>query len=62
VATEYHLDREQFLAALCDKAMLPRDAWRHPDTRLLAFTAQVIGGRMLDLLEPPADPGPRPCR
>ncbi len=40
VATEHRLDRAAFLRALCQKAMLPDDAWREPGTELLGFTAQ----------------------
>lgn len=43
VATEHHLDREQFLAATCQKAGLPADAWKDPATRLQTFTAEVFG-------------------
>ena len=43
VATEHHLDREQFLAATCQKAGLPPDAWKDPQTRLQTFTAEVFG-------------------
>lgn len=43
VATEHSLDREQFLAATCQKAGLPANAWREADTRIEAFTAQVFG-------------------
>jgi AmmeMemoRadiSam system protein A len=43
VATEHHLDREQFLNAVCQKAGLPADAWRDPQTRLQTFTAEVFG-------------------
>jgi AmmeMemoRadiSam system protein A len=43
VATEHHLDREQFLAATCQKAGLPPDAWKDPDTKLQTFTAEVFG-------------------
>ena len=43
VATEHHLDREAFLDAVCQKAGLPPDAWRDPETRLQTFTAEVFG-------------------
>lgn len=42
VATEHHLDREQFLAATCQKAGLPPNAWKDPETRLQTFTAEVF--------------------
>lgn len=43
VAIEHRLSREQLLDAVCEKAGLPRHAWREPDTRLLTFTAEVFG-------------------
>jgi len=42
VATQYRWDREEFLAQTCHKAGLPRDAWKDPDTILMAFEAQVF--------------------
>lgn len=50
VATEHNLDREGFLAAICHKTMAPRDAWRDPGARLSAFTAQVHGGALPQLI------------
>jgi len=46
VATEHHLGRLDFLAALCRKAMLPDDAWRDPESSLLAFSAQLFGSKI----------------
>ncbi|MET0555539.1 MAG: AmmeMemoRadiSam system protein A [Vicinamibacteria bacterium] len=43
VAPEHGFDREAFLAAVCRKAGLPKDAWRAPDCELLGFTAEVFG-------------------
>ena len=43
VAPEHGLDREAFLAAVCRKAGLPKDAWREPDCQLYGFTADVFG-------------------
>jgi AmmeMemoRadiSam system protein A len=43
VAPEHGLDREAFLAAVCRKAGLPRDAWRDPECVLRGFTADVFG-------------------
>jgi AmmeMemoRadiSam system protein A len=43
VAPEHGLDREAFLAALCRKAGLPKDAWRDPACTLYGFTAEVFG-------------------
>ncbi len=45
IATEQGYTVEEFLAATCWKAGLPRDAWRDPGTRLLAFTAVVFAER-----------------
>jgi len=43
VAVEHHLDKETFLSRCCaEKAGLPADAWRHPDTQVLLFTAEVL--------------------
>lgn len=41
VAVEWKWDREQFLDATCQKAVLPRDAWRR-GARIQAFTTQVF--------------------
>jgi AmmeMemoRadiSam system protein A len=40
VATEYRMDREAFLDALCQKAMLPPGAWRDRAADLRSFTVQ----------------------
>ena len=45
VAAEHGWDRPTFLQAVCQKAMLPSDAWRQPGTELLAFRAQVVPAR-----------------
>jgi AmmeMemoRadiSam system protein A len=43
VAVEHHLDRETFLSRCCtEKAGLPPDAWKDPDTEVLIFTAEVL--------------------
>jgi AmmeMemoRadiSam system protein A len=42
VAVEYGLSAERFLEETCVKSGLPRDAWREPDTRIEAFTAEVF--------------------
>lgn len=41
VPIEHHLSLDQFLAALCDKAHLPADAWRDPASSLLAFETEA---------------------
>lgn len=43
VATEWGFTREQFLAAVSQKAGLPDNAWKMPDARLYAFEAEVYG-------------------
>jgi AmmeMemoRadiSam system protein A len=45
VAVEHNFTREQFLDEVCRKAQLPREAWRSPDTQMLAFTCQVFSDR-----------------
>jgi len=42
VATEYGWNRETFLAHTCQKAGLPMDAWRDPQTAIYVFSAQVF--------------------
>jgi len=43
VATEYKWDRLTFLAQTCNKAGLPANAWRDPDTKIYLFTADIFG-------------------
>lgn len=45
VATEQGWDRLSFLKAVCQKALLPAEAWRDSDTELYAFRAQVVPAR-----------------
>ncbi len=42
VAVEHRWTRERFLEETCMKAGLEPDAWKDPDTLLLAFTAEVF--------------------
>jgi AmmeMemoRadiSam system protein A len=42
VATERQWSSQRFLEETCAKAGLPRDAWREPATRVLAFKAEVF--------------------
>jgi AmmeMemoRadiSam system protein A len=43
VATEHHMDLEEFLSTCCShKAGLPGDAWRAPQTEVYVYTAQVF--------------------
>jgi len=43
VAVEYSWDRETFLDHTCRKAGLEPGCWRHPDTIISTFSAQVFG-------------------
>jgi len=48
VATETGWTKEQFLSHCChDKAGLPADAWKDPQTEVLLFTAEVFGEKDL---------------
>ncbi len=47
VATEHGFTRERFLAETCEKAGLAREAWKLPEARILAFTAEVFSEREL---------------
>lgn len=42
VATEYGWDRETFLEHTCQKAGLPRDAWKQEGTKIKIFSADVF--------------------
>jgi AmmeMemoRadiSam system protein A len=42
VARKYGWTAERFLEETCTKAGLERDAWKHPDARIQAFTAEVF--------------------
>ena len=52
VAARLGWDRPALLAALCEKAGLPPEAWRDPDAVVLAFTITTIDGP----LEEPSSP------
>jgi AmmeMemoRadiSam system protein A len=43
VAAELEWDAETFLARTCQKAGLPRDAWKQDDVRVWRFEAEVFG-------------------
>lgn len=47
VAAEWNWDRETFLARTCDKAGLPRDAWKKQGAKLWKFEAEVFGEQTL---------------
>jgi AmmeMemoRadiSam system protein A len=42
VATEYHWDRQTFLEHTCNKAGLPPDAWKDPNTQIFTFRAEIF--------------------
>ena len=44
VATDHKMSRDEFLTSCCrDKAGLPPDAWKDPDTEILVFTSESFG-------------------
>lgn len=47
VAVERSWSAQRFLEETCRKAGLEADAWRHPETEVLAFTAEVFSEREL---------------
>src|SRR5262249_42500636 len=42
VATGWGVSREQFLAAVAQKAGLPENAWKSPEAKLYGFEAEVF--------------------
>lgn len=42
VATANNYNRDMFLSALCDKAGLPDDYWKHYKLNLMVFTADIF--------------------
>jgi uncharacterized protein (TIGR00296 family) len=42
VAVEHRWTCERFLRETCDKAGLPEDAWKSPETHLLGFTSELF--------------------
>jgi len=51
VATEFDLDRDGFLRALCAKAGLAEDVWQEDGCQLFAFEAQLAVGYLSSLRE-----------
>jgi AmmeMemoRadiSam system protein A len=41
VAVDHHMQRDTFLDALCWKAGLPENFWRHPEARLWSFETEA---------------------
>jgi len=52
VALEHNWSLIQFLEATCRKAGLQANAWREPDTKLFAFTAEVFSDAGALAVEP----------
>ncbi len=48
VATQFNWNAEKFLEETCVKAGLDPGAWKDPETRIQAFTAEVFGESELD--------------
>ena len=42
VATQYHWDRRTFLEQTCNKAGLPSNAWKDPNTKIFIFRAEIF--------------------
>lgn len=42
VATKYRWSRQEFLEQTCLKAGLASNAWKHPETQIAVFTAEVF--------------------
>jgi AmmeMemoRadiSam system protein A len=55
VATEFKWQAARFLEETCVKAGLEREAWKDPQTRIQAFTAEVFNESILQ-------PGEKPLR
>lgn len=55
VATEFKWQAARFLEETCVKAGLEREAWKNPQTRIQAFTAEVFRESILQ-------PGEKPLR
>jgi AmmeMemoRadiSam system protein A len=51
VASEHGLDHDAFLDALCQKAGIPKDAWRGEGVQLFAFEAQLAEAPLRELRE-----------
>jgi len=47
VAVEYRWDRTTFLEQTCQKAGLPPNAWKDPDTRIFIFYADIFSDHSL---------------
>lgn len=52
VATQFNWSAEKFLQETCVKAALSPDAWKSPETRIQAFTAEVFSESDQNLAQP----------
>jgi len=52
VATELHWPALRFLEETCVKAGLKRDAWKDPETKIQAFTAEVFSEKEIEAAGP----------
>jgi AmmeMemoRadiSam system protein A len=52
VATEFGWPALRFLEETCVKAGLNRDAWRYPETKIQAFTAEVFSEKEFEVARP----------
>ncbi len=42
VAVEHNMSKEEFVSAVCEKAGLPRDAWKKHDVKFSLFEAEIF--------------------
>ena len=42
VAVTHHWDKVQFIEETCVKAGLPRDQWKHAETKIFIFSAEIV--------------------
>lgn len=49
VATEWNWNREEFLKQTCNKAGLPNNAWKDPQTEISIFSAEIFSEKDLGI-------------
>jgi len=49
VAVEHHLNRDQFLTAICEKAFINPETWKRRQLKLKTFSALVFSEKEFDL-------------
>ena len=42
VATEYNFNPKQFLECVCEKASMPKDAWKNLSNKIYIFKAEIF--------------------